>query len=156
MKIIMIAADYHCSPIGSYTLEGFSKYLNYHINEVQADDDWLGRELLLFVMKCDANLNDMWGTEWGSNQCTARIMCIRNDDGKYLWYMRNQEYTCEELVKEIEQYMTNDDDKVKKLEAEIAAYQKRIEYLENHIKYMPDGEGAIEAQEHFVSLAESD
>ncbi len=164
MKVIMLAAEGErgedCIPIGSYTLEGLAKYLNYHLNEAQTDNDWLGRELMVFVMKCDTNFA-MWSNEWGSGDCTMRIMCIRNDQGKYGWGLQEREYTCEELVEEIKRFMVDDDDKVKRLEAEIDKYQKRIEelennikYLENHIKYMPDGKGAVDAKEHFYSIAE--
>ncbi len=154
MKVIVLATG-QCNLIGSYTLEGFSKYLKYHIDLIQIDNSWLAREHMVFIMKCDFNFK-MWSTEWGCNDCTYRINCTKNSGGKYLWCICNQEYTSEELVTELERLMIDDDNKVKQLEEQIAAYKKHIEYLENHIKYMPQGDGAIEAKEHFISLAERD
>lgn len=47
-------------------------------------------------------------------------------------------------------------DTIDKLEAKIIARDKYIEYLENCIRYMPDGAGALEAKAHFLSLQGTD
>ena len=38
-----------------------------------------------------------------------------------------------------------------KLQQSLKALEKRLAYLEQHVKYMPGGEGALEAKEHFLA-----
>jgi septal ring factor EnvC (AmiA/AmiB activator) len=48
--------------------------------------------------------------------------------------------------------MKDENDKLKK---ELAEAYKKIELLENHIKYMPNGDGYIEAKKHFEEYSNS-
>ena len=146
MKVIVLTHGLHDAH-GMYTFDGFQKYLNY-----LANTGWGVHPITLFVIECDKNLNNKWDSAWENNEFKREIVCYANSDGKYHWCLNGKD-SHEESMKKIEELMSDEDPKVKQLEAEIATYQKRIEYLENHIKYMPEGEGAIAAKEHFESLA---
>ena len=155
MKVIVIDAQEETDPIGIYTFEGFQTYLNNLTDRANATNNYEGRLTMLLVVECNKNLNDMWDELVMHADYTCDISYYKGTDGKYHWCLRGL-ISHEEAMKKIEELMVYEDPKVKQLEAEIEAYQKRIEYLENHIKYMPEGEGAIAAKEHFICLAEGD
>ena len=157
MKVIVIDdnADDVPESIGIYTFEGFQIFLDNLMDQANATNDWdgNGRVSILRVVECNKNLNDMWDAVYSHHHYYTSISFIKDHNGKYQWYLSDHE-THEESMKKIKELMVYEDPKVKQLEAEIEAYQKQIEYLKNHIKYMPDGEGAQESKEHFKSLAE--
>lgn len=72
--------------------------------------------------------------------------------GKVKWSGKNKHDTGTIIIKENRLKIVHDCNYYSKdaLEAHIVAQKKYIEYLENHIRYMPDGPGALEAKEHFL------
>lgn len=141
-KVVLVGEGTPNFLIGSYTLDELQEYLNYYMEKAQAYEDLLGSDILVFIIK--------QGENWENKPCTCRIRYGRNFDGRYVWVL-DEKVIDGNVVSEIAQLVINVD-KIKQLEAEIEVYKKRIEYLENHIKYMPGGPGALDAHEHFLSI----
>lgn len=112
-------------------LEWESDGLRY---EKELNDQWLNYLIETFFQPWGYVLNGKF--HWVNEDNESGITVINNNRVATLTY--------EELQKRLEQ-------RLKKLETENLAYQKYIEYLENHIKYLPNGQGALEAKEHFFS-----
>ena len=69
--------------------------------------------------------------------------------GKRTENTTSRQYRGDEILW-LEQRLKADAWALDKLERKHRTALKRIELLENHIKYMPGGEGALEALEHFT------
>ena len=150
MKVIVLAHSSPCHyvPLGIYSFDGFQKFLTYMAKTNQAYST-----ITLFVVEYDQNLMDFGNSIWKSNDYKCTVSVQHYYVGGWCLY-KDRDYSHEKFMKEIETLMRYEDSKVKQLEAELAACKTRIEYLETHIRYMPGGEGATEAKEHFESLAE--
>ncbi len=163
MKVIMIAFDNddgeECIPIGVYTLEGFKKHLQYSMNYIRSGPAHYCVKFMVFIMERDKNLTSISNIEWGANDCTYRISYSANAKDRWIW-RAGQEINYEDLINEVEKLLPDQEDvKMKQMETELATYkahvdklETQINYLGNHLKYMPDGKGALEAKEHYLSL----
>lgn len=64
-------------------------------------------------------------------------------------------YTAEEVLQMTSDLWHNSRE-INELKTKIKILEKKAEILENHIRFQPNGEGAIEALEHWLSLANPD
>lgn len=143
MKVILVVG-YMGDPIGVYTFERFKKCLLYIMTTANKNNEW--EKWLVYIMDSDNAEFDKY---------VALFAIYRNLKGECFWQISDKYVTYEEFIKVIEDLLPEEDDeKTKQLRIEISSYKNRIEYLENHIKYMPEGEGAIKAKEHFMCLIE--
>ena len=104
----------------------------YYENDL--NDQWLNYLIEKFFKPWGYVLNGKIG--WVNDDQESGMTVINNN--------RVATLTSEEIQKRLEM-------RLQKLEVENLASKKYIAYLETHLKYMPDGEGALEAKAHFLS-----
>jgi hypothetical protein len=62
--------------------------------------------------------------------------------------LANKKYKINRIYQDIlENYLTRE-----KLERELEKYKEKYKLLKTHLKYMPEGEGYLEAKEHYEQL----
>lgn len=64
-------------------------------------------------------------------------------------------YSAERIL-DIERRLFHKSREVDELKVKNKILEKKVEILENHIRFQPRGDGALEALEHFFSLADPD
>ena len=157
MKVIIIAfTDENGPPTIMieclYTLDGFIKDHKQILNEITTQISYT-----IFVYDLDANLNDWHDVSgiWDKSYCTGGITCVRGLTGELQWHYHTSDHdgenvTQEELIELLSKLANDEQTKMLELEANKAACENYIAYLENHLKYMPDSKGALDAKEHFL------
>ena len=158
-NIIVLTSEYRnaggieVSIYGTYTLNGLMKYLDNFMNEVANNKNWnYYNKYTIYIPKVAKDLREPY--KIGYNQIRKiSIDYAKNSEGRFVWYLcesgNKKEISYDDLIKIFKDLSVDEDELMTQLEAKSSTYEPYIEYLENHIKYMPDGEGTLAAHEHF-------
>ncbi len=164
MKIIVFAEEtswrtVHIGPgimiLGVYTLQRFKSYLDQVINDISKISD---STYTFYLLDLDENCNSIYDIEsiWIETQQKRRISYWIDRDGNLTWHLHEspsdyEKITYTDVINLFNQLLSEEKYKLLTLKNKNDAAKKYLDYLENHLKYMPNSIGAREAQAHFIN-----